>query len=909
MNVETSSPTRDENVQQEATTLTRGRHQCYLCNRTYERQDHLSRHLKSHSDQRSYRCLECGKGFNRADLLNRHRAAHAKNTGDTLRRRTARACEPCIKAKTRCDEDRPCKRCKSKNTACQDTEERRLSLPIQATDAGTGTGEDTSLITSEPESHRIPCAANLASHGDASCLEFHSDAYVPPPQTAYSKSICQPRNEIEEASLLLGLNGSTVDRTALTTINHDYRSFDPNSGVAHSFQDFFEQVMLPEAEFFGQNTIMPPDVSNFTQDLTFDSIDFDFSFLASGLTRPPTAQGDRMIEGEGAFPFETTKSDVQRRSEAFTRSPWSWNHWVPERNWHAFSGQEEINVQEDRVSACDQLTSPCSQRLVHCELDNTSRDRMIRTVTRIANDRLAIPSFPSLELLEDLIDIYLLQDSNGIESYIHASSFNCKETRTELLLSMVASGAQYIALSPVWKMGLVMQEVVRLALADLFERDNSMTRELQILESYSMWLEIGIFSGFRRKTEIALSFLQPLVTMLTWGGAFKRQRYEKDMEPKTEDTDDVLNMKWKTWAELEALKRLVIHVFLHDSMAAIANMKNPLLSASQMHIPLPATRELWLAPNAEAWRNSYMKLKPLSQREIPSMCDFFAHNQMLDNMNFVDKPLCLLAACHGLGHEIWNFRQSSRLLVNWKNERRRDRWLANQTTQRDLMDDLSTVQAHCEIQTESPAEILLTLELLMMSLHVDLEDIQTFSGKAGEEEARKIFPRLRNWAQEAESRTAVRHAAQVFRIALNFEKTKLRDFYAISLYHAALTLWVYGMVTSNLARRSGTETPVLPNFSKAQRQGSISSQTTTANIFLDAADDRAAKAFTLLGQGTPGIQNLQGIFVPLSSSRGIMTVAESLLRRNFPHSQNGLPPLVENLANLMNELGKLSGKE
>lgn len=376
-----------------------------------------------------------------------------------------------------------------------------------------------------------------------------------------------------------------------------------------------------------------------------------------------------------------------------------------------------------------------------------------------------------------------------------------------------------------------------------------------------------------------------------------------------EDTDDILNMKWKTWTELEGLKRLVIHVFLHDSMAATANVKNPLVSASQMNLPLPATRELWLAPNAEAWRNSYLKIRPLSQREIPSMCDFFAHNQMLDSMNFIDKPLCLLAACHGLGHEIWNFRQSSRLLANWKNERRRDRWLANQTAQRDLMDDLSTVQAHCEIQTESPPEILLTLEFLMMSLHVDLEDVQTFSGKSGEEEARKIFPRLRNWTQEAESRIAVRHAAQVFRIALNFEKTRLRDFYAISVYHAALTLWVYGMVTSNLARRSGTETPVVATPFMAQRQGGIRTPASTANIYLDAADDKTAKSFTLLGQGTPGIQNLQATFVPLSSSRGIMTTAESLLRSNFPHSQNGLPPLVENLANLMNEIGKLSGKE
>ena len=42
------------------------RHKCFLCSRTYERQDHLSRHLKSHENERSHRCPDCGKGFNRA---------------------------------------------------------------------------------------------------------------------------------------------------------------------------------------------------------------------------------------------------------------------------------------------------------------------------------------------------------------------------------------------------------------------------------------------------------------------------------------------------------------------------------------------------------------------------------------------------------------------------------------------------------------------------------------------------------------------------------------------------------------------------------------------------------------------------------------------------------------------------
>ena len=81
----------------------------------------------------------------------------------------------------------------------------------------------------------------------------------------------------------------------------------------------------------------------------------------------------------------------------------------------------------------------------------------------------------------------------------------------------------------------------------------------------------------------------------------------------------------------------------------------------------------------------------------------------------------------------------------------------------------------------------------MMKLHVSLNDIQLFSGRAGEEEARRVYPQIRAWTEESESRTAVWHAGQLFRTARSFEKTRLRDFYAVAVHHAALTLWVYGL--------------------------------------------------------------------------------------------------------------------
>lgn len=46
-----------------------------------------------------------------SDLLNRHRTSHenAEQSERSVRRRTEKACQACIRSKTKCEEERPCK--------------------------------------------------------------------------------------------------------------------------------------------------------------------------------------------------------------------------------------------------------------------------------------------------------------------------------------------------------------------------------------------------------------------------------------------------------------------------------------------------------------------------------------------------------------------------------------------------------------------------------------------------------------------------------------------------------------------------------------------------------------------------------------------------------------------------------
>lgn len=333
-------------------------------------------------------------------------------------------------------------------------------------------------------------------------------------------------------------------------------------------------------------------------------------------------------------------------------------------------------------------------------------------------------------------------------------------------------------------------------------------------------------------------------------------------------------------------------------------------------LPLPAARELWLAPNAQAWRHKFLAKQSLPQSALPSVVAVFGNLNLLDDLSStIDNRLCLMVACHALAQEVWQFRQESQLLQNWKQQGRQDRCLAHLNRQRNLLEDLTTIGAYCETSDSASPEIAFTIEFLIMLLHVSLEDIQAFTGKSGEDEARKAYPRLLAWTTDSMSRTAVWHAGQVLRVAQLFEKTRLRDFYAVALHQATLTLWAYGMVTYNSARKSGQRTPVNQGQVTIHNGQSLESRFGGPEVYVDDANDKMGRSFRLLCQGTPGIRSVtirlessSSTFCPLTDCRGVLLAAENTLRANFPASGNGLPPLVENLANLMSDLGRLSGK-
>jgi hypothetical protein len=199
----------------------------------------------------------------------------------------------------------------------------------------------------------------------------------------------------------------------------------------------------------------------------------------------------------------------------------------------------------------------------------------------------------------------------------------------------------------------------------------------------------------------------------------------------------------------------------------------------------------------------------------------------------------------------------------------------------------------------------------MMYLHIDVDGIQRFVGKLGETDARRAYPALRDWSQTKEARTAIWHAGQVFRAARNVIAYQFRGFDSLSIYHAALVLWVYGVLQCGESRRLEIGTPV-----------SEGGQQIPPAITLDGDGDgngeesQLVKVFLARGVGRPGLTMFHPrgandadvkVFCELTKPRSVMAVARQVFEGNcpLPLPDDILPPMIQNLCALIEDLGNL----
>lgn len=341
-----------------------------------------------------------------------------------------------------------------------------------------------------------------------------------------------------------------------------------------------------------------------------------------------------------------------------------------------------------------------------------------------------------------------------------------------------------------------------------------------------------------------------------------------------------------------------------------------LITYDEMSLELPASASLWKAHTANAWREAYMVQYSDPHNRLPSVaaCTHDAR-ALVDVRNQVDMAYSVGIILNRQWSLIWAARQLSSAHKSPSGRPSSSTSLASSHWQQELGQTLTNFCMVTADAAELSHQAALVHEHLLLNLYVSFEELSSFAGREGSQDARRILPMLRQWADSRDSRQAIWHAGQVIREATTFELDMLRDFYAIALYHAGLTLWAYGLLTNDVDPTTSRQKR--PHSGYAPKTGDSSSQ---GIVLLDGPESAEVQRFIALSRAAPAIrtyssssarQNEQtpSEAISLDDPSAVMESVINVLRRNIgAPTRGGTPPLVENLTLLMLDLSRAAAK-
>lgn len=207
----------------------------------------------------------------------------------------------------------------------------------------------------------------------------------------------------------------------------------------------------------------------------------------------------------------------QRLEKIWMDSPW---RWTPDTLDTAFAEQSDLSVQAGALNSPQfEERRRKTGRMIQERLEQSSRDRVLAVVLSTClqpsiSSRVA-SAFPSVEVVDTLVQLFLASHFVQIDSWIHTGCLKVNAQWPEWLGAVVASGAVLTSDITLRKFGFALQESVRLAIPRQFEHNNSMTRDLGSLQGFILQLDLGQWSGNKRKMEIAESHSQAPITVGT----------------------------------------------------------------------------------------------------------------------------------------------------------------------------------------------------------------------------------------------------------------------------------------------------------------------------------------------------------------------------------------------------------
>ena len=358
------------------------------------------------------------------------------------------ACKACAASKLKCAEEKPCRRCRQKNIACE------FSQPAttETTDLEGARGEpDLQDEYMFPEGG--PETNNAPNHGQ----------FLAPGTLTPTRSSSQLTDGVLELD-------------------------------ASFFPGFLRDVMVPsnfefpQAEYpagYLNQGFTPRGFMDYGTEVSFELDDGDFDYLDAFNAKntihvvPPMDSGNSTVSPAQVFDSgnRSTHGAARFRNSSLAT-------YAPGHRSHGYAGTQQLAL--PNAADSPEARSTFDWRILSERLTPSSRDKILGMVLdncSTVNIAKIVASFPSVEILDNLIQYFFGWQVSQIENWIHQPTFRTNSQRPELLGMIAAAGAARTSVPTVRKLGFALQEAVRLAIPKLVRPFRSFPALLLIVRS------------------------------------------------------------------------------------------------------------------------------------------------------------------------------------------------------------------------------------------------------------------------------------------------------------------------------------------------------------------------------------------------------------------------------------------
>jgi hypothetical protein len=666
-------------------------------------------------------------------------------------------------------------------------------------------------------------------------------------------------------------------------------------GSCTGYVDFLKGLVIePQEE---QSTLIPTQHAPFEpydmwEIFTSSTYDWDLNPESEGI--PDIGVLDQQVRVLSEQPLFDTRQELQALTtgvNAFKSSPWNWEPSAED------SGPAEethfMLTDSDQARVRSFPVVNISRRLAA----TSSRDQVLALLIKFCEKKnipKVVRCFSSSNLVEGLLSVAMQHLSNEPHGSVHVPLLDPNTITPEMLAGLMAYGASLTPFPAIQRLGYAIPELLRRAIVQKWEEDNSQTRNMDHLQVFTLTNALFFWSGNKRKMEIGEAFTQPVVTILRRSGMMRSDNFV-DIRPSQSETRAELQQTWRKWVEQEAKIRFIHQVFIHDSQVSMTHFINPLLSCDEMLVPLPMPVAVWRASSAEEWKRC-MLAGSGATRPARSLAHLI---KSVLNQDFRHLNEEFGEASSLVFYGLWRFARS---LQSFQSAFENDGLLDCMTGSFGSSDTgkLAHLQLPSSIDGRPPHALSLIRSYLSMALSAPLELIQTFVGKHGEAEAARVYPSLQTWAVTRNARLSIWRAAQALRSAEQMAPDTMRDFNAVVTYHAGLVLFVYGVLISAQQRKMGQTQKIEQN-----------PQALAQRVWLSRESFKDIHNFVNTGLGLPvvegllspaGVSSVHSVMVPGS----VLGYTAQILRKQGQTGEGALSPFVEKMTQLLSALAQAS---